>query len=134
MSTAINGPVKGSGTHAALLHLQRMGGKASPADLMTQLVWDGSLARFQKLIIKPLEHERLVMRRDDLVTLTSRGATFLAPSTAAPAASAYVAPHRPLQARPRPAALSLRPGATDYRSIPSRIGEQIIAHGEKAVA
>lgn len=135
MTTAIKGPVKGSGAYTALQHLQRMGGQASPTDLMTQLVWQGTLARFLQQIVKPLERERLVLQStSDLVTLTSRGATFLNPPNAAPAPSAYVAPIRPLQTRPRPAALSLRPGATDYRSIPSRIGDQVIAHGEKAAA
>lgn len=135
MTASIKGPNKGSGAYTAPQHLQNMGGQAGRADLMAQLVWGDTPGRFQRLIVGPLERMRLVLRRDNLVTLTSRGVTFLTPvdeaATPVPP-GAYAAPFRPLRASHRPAAFALRPGAADYRSIPSRIGEQLVAHGEKA--
>jgi len=137
MIAPIKGPTKGSGAYTALQHLQNVGGQATPADLMTQLVWSDTPGRFQRLIVGPLERQRLVLRRDDLVALTNRGVTFLTPSAEAAAPvppGPYAAPFQPLRALHRPAALALRPGAADYRTIPSRIGEHVIAHGKKAVA
>ena len=126
---AMKGPNKGSGAYQALQHLQNMGGQATPAALMVQLQWSEKPGRFQRLIIGPLERQRLVFRRDDLVTLTSRGGMFLDPAASpAPAAPAVTcaAPGRPLTPQNRPRARVLRPGAFDYQGIPSlHAGRQV---------
>lgn len=125
----MKGPNKGSGAYQALQYLQRMGGQATPAALMVQLQWSKKPGRFQRLIIGPLERQRLVLRRDDLVTLTSRGGMFLDPAAMpAPAAPAVtcIAPGRPLSPKNRPSACVLRPGAFDYQGIPSlHAGRQV---------
>jgi hypothetical protein len=129
MTSAIKGPNKGSGAYQALQHLQKMGGQATPAALMSQLLWEQTPGRFQRLIVGPLERQRLVLRRDEALTLTSRGQAYLDPaSSPAPAAasSAYPVPSRPLSPCNRPSARVLRPGAFDYQGIPSlHAGKQV---------
>ena len=128
MSGSIKGPTKGSGAYLALQHLQKLAGLATADNLMVQLTWSDTPARFQRLIVGPLERMRLVMRRGDQVSLTARGATFLDPTALppAPAACSYVAPQRVLSPRNRPSVRCIRPGAFDYRDIPSlHAGKQV---------
>lgn len=121
MTAAAKGPIKGSGAHLALVHLEKMGGAASVANLMLQLIWTDTPGQFRRLVLGPLDRREFVRLQDEQISLTTAGKKFLSPTVdaaalAAPAGS-YVAPARPLSVRHRP--VVLRPGAFDYRDIPS---------------
>lgn len=124
-------PVPGSGSYLALVHLEKMGGTATIAGLLLQLLWAETPGKFQRLVIGPLERRGLVLRRDEQLSLTAVGAKLLNPAAdasalAAPAGS-FVPPARPLSSRNRPRVAILRPGALDYRGIPSRLADQQVA-------
>lgn len=124
-------PVPGSGSYLALVHLDKMGGIATIENLMLQLLWTETPGQFQRLVIGPLDRRGLVVRRDEQLSLTVVGAKLLNPAAdvsalAAPAGS-FVAPARPLSSKHRPRLMVLRPGALDYRGIPSRLANQEVA-------
>lgn len=124
-------PVPGSGSYLALVHLEKMGGIATIESLMLQLLWTETPGQFQRLVIGPVDRRGLVLRRDEQLRLTHVGAKLLNPaadvsSLAAPAGS-YIPPMRPLSSVNRPRFAILRPGALDYRGIPSRLADQQVA-------
>lgn len=124
-------PVPGSGSHLALVHLEKMGGTATIESLMLQLLWTETQGQFQRLVIGPLDRRGRVLRRDEQLSLTPVGAKILNPvadvsALAAPAVT-FVAPARPLSSMHRPRLAILRPGALDYCGIPSRLANQEVA-------
>lgn len=124
-------PVPGSGSYLALVHLEKMGGVATIESLMLQLLWTETPGQFQRLVIGPLDRRGLVLCRDEQLSLTAVGTKLLNPAAdvsamAAPAGS-FVSPARPLTSRHRPRVAILRPGALDYRGIPSRLADQQVA-------
>jgi len=140
MSAPRKGPNAGSRAYLALVELHKAGGQINVPDFMTAAGWAESEGQFDRIVIKPLAHFRLAFRRGNLLVLTDSGLAFLGAAGAvpmsepvvAPPASAYVM--RPLSTRNMPRPSVMRPGALDYREIPSRMGDLCIPHGEKAAA
>jgi len=124
-------PAPGSGSYLALMHLEKMGGVATIESLMLQLLWPETPGQFQRLVIGPLDRRGLVVRRDEQLSLTAVGVKFLNPTVNVTALAkpdgSFVPPARPLSSRHRPRVAILRPGALDYRGIPSRLANQEVA-------
>jgi hypothetical protein len=140
MTAPRKGPNAGSRAYLALVELQKAGGKVDAADFMKAAGWVESAGHFERMIVKPLEHFRLVFRRGSMLVLTDSGLAFLGAAGAVPMPEAVVTPPasaygmRPLSARNMPRMAVIRPGSLDYREIPSRMGDLYIPHGAKAAA
>lgn len=136
----IKGPRAGSRAHSVLVYLQAAKGEATSAVLARVVAWLGSPRAFDEDVIGPLAREGLVSKRATVVVLSERGSLFLNPPAPQDPKSVvlvtgrYVAPQRPLSTHNRPRIASMRPGALDYREIPSRMSGQLLQHGEKAAA
>lgn len=134
------GPRAGSRAHSVLAYLQARGGEAGQTVLARVVAWMGSPLAFNEGVIGPLVREGFVSTRNGVVVLSKQGALFLNPPAPVDPASVvlvtgrYVAPQRPLSAQNRSRLASMRPGALDYRDIPSRLSSHLLQHGEKAVA
>lgn len=140
MSAPRKGPNAGSRAYLALVGLHKAGGQVNAADFMKAADWAASPAHFDRMVVKPLEHFRLMFRRGDLLVLSDSGLAFLGAAGVVPMPEQVTAPApcayqmRPLAVRNMPRLAVMRPGALDYREIPSRIGDLCIPHGEKAAA
>jgi hypothetical protein len=140
MSAPRKGPNAGSRAYLALVELHKAGGQVEAADFMKAAGWTASPGRFDQMVVKPLERFRLVFRRGTLLVLSDGGLAFLGAAGAVPMPEPVVTPAagtyvmRPLAARNMPRLPVMRPGALDYREIPSRMGDLCIPHGEKAAA
>ena len=136
----IKGPRAGSRAHSVLVYLQAAKGEAAQAVLARVVAWLGSPRAFDEEVIGPLVRENFVSKRAGSIVLSERGALFLnppapqEPEDVVLVAGRYVAPQRPLSTQNRPRLASMRPGALDYREIPSRMGDQWVQHGQKAAA
>lgn len=136
----IKGPRAGSRAHSVLAYLQAAKGEATQAALARVVAWLGSPRSFDEEIIAPLVREEFVSKRGGSVVLSKRGALLLnppapkGPKEVDVVKGRYVAPQRPLSTQNRPRLVSMRPGALDYREIPSRMGDQWVQHGQKAAA
>lgn len=136
----IKGPRAGSRAHSVLVYLQAAKGEAPPTVLARVVAWLGSPRAFDEDVIGPLVREGFVSKRATVVVLSERGALFLNPPALQDPAPVvlvpgrYVAPQRPLSTQNRPRLASMRPGALDYREIPSRMSDRLLQHGQKAAA
>ncbi|MEH6436684.1 hypothetical protein [Massilia sp. DD77] len=135
----INGPRPGTRAHAALLHLDGAG-LVSAAALMGAVNWKRNSHEFTREIVDALVRLRVAEITGASIAITRLGQLYLRPPAveAAPqlqlVTGRYVPPQRALSAQNRPRVVSMRPGALDYREIPSRMSSQLLQHGEKAVA
>lgn len=136
----IKGPRAGSRAHSVLIYLQAANGEATPAVLARVVAWLNSPRSFDEEVIGPLVREDFVSKRGGSVVLSKRGVLLLNPPAPQEPEEVdvvkgrYVAPQRPLSTKNRPRLASMRPGALDYREIPSRMGDQWVQHGQKAAA
>jgi hypothetical protein len=133
------GPRRGSFAYRALKCLHAMG-FAGAATWKDESAFKQSAREFDCEVVQQLLVWRLVEAKGDLYQVTAAGRSYLGFVDVASAESTsmtpgpYVPPRLPLQPQNRPALRVMRPGALDYRAIPSRMGDQIIPHGAKAVA
>ena len=133
------GPRIGSLAHHVLLGLLRHGGASNQSTLFRALGGGRSPKDFDENVIGSLVRQGLVATNGEGIALTPRGRLFIdPPSTVAdapvlPVLGRYVAPVRPLSSanRPKP---PMRPGALDYRDIPSRMADALVDHVVKAAA
>lgn len=136
----IKGPRAGSRAHSVLVYLQAAKGEATPAVLARVVAWLGSPQAFDEDVIGPLARDGFVSKRAAVIVLSEHGSRFLNPpapqdpETIVLVTGRYVPPQRPLSMHNRPRIASMRPGALDYREIPSRMSGQLLQHGEKAAA
>jgi hypothetical protein len=91
---------------------------------MTMASFLQSRSEFNRDVIQPLLLWKLVARHNDGYCTTGAGLRFLGvlvkeETPAAPAPGRYVPPRRDLSVTHRPALRVMRPGAFDYREIPS---------------
>jgi hypothetical protein len=142
MTAPRKGPRVDSQGYRALEQLHKLGGEAHITTWMKAAGWTGSIAVFDREIVGALLRFQVVTRPGAQLVLTDSGREHLGVGAAAPAPAPtqdipltrYVAPMRPLSAKHRPGVRPMRPGALDYRDIPSRMGDKLIPHGAKAAA
>ena len=136
----IKGPRAGSRAHSVLIYLQAAKGEATQAFLARVVAWLGSPRSFDEEVIGPLVREDFVSKRGGSVVLSKRGSLLMNPPAPQEPEEVdvvkgrYVAPQRPLSTQNRPRLVTMRPGALDYRDIPSRMSGQLLQHGQKAAA
>jgi hypothetical protein len=138
MTAPRKGPRVDSQGYRALEQLHKLGGEAHITTWMKAAGWTGSIAMFDREIVGALLRFQVVTRPGAQLVLTDSGREHLgvapAASTPAPAmepapgipVSRYVAPVLPLSAKHRPGVRVMRPGAFDYRDIPSLQADQRI--------
>lgn len=136
----VKGPRAGSRAHSVLVYLRAANVGVAQTVLARVVAWMGSPRAFEEDVIGPLVREGFVSKRGTDVVLSAHGTFFLAPPAPQEpepvvlVEGRYVAPQRPLSLRNRPRLTVMRPGALDYRDIPSRMGDQYVQHGKKAAA
>ena len=136
----IKGPRAGSRAQSVLVYLQAAKNGATQAVLARVVAWMGSPTAFDEEVIGPLVREGFVSKRGQDIVLSQHGILFLnppapqEPDAVVLVAGRYVPPQRPLSMGNRPRLASMRPGALDYREIPSRMSDQLLQHGRKAAA
>jgi hypothetical protein len=119
--------------------LYALGGSATAAAWMKACLWKTTVFDFERTVIAPLTLDRHIHERSELRILTDGGMVRIgqmeAPVVPAGvvAGQRYVAPVRALSARHVVRVRPLREGSLDYRNIPSRFGDQRVAHSAKAV-
>jgi hypothetical protein len=134
MTAPRKGPNAGSRAYLALMELHKAGGQVEAADFMKAADWAASPGHFDRMVVKPLERFRLVFRRGTLLVLSDGGLAFLGAAGAVPMPEQVVTPGagtyemRPLAARNMPRMAVMRPGALDYRDIPSRCSNISVAY------
>lgn len=132
------GPRYGSRAYIGLQLLHHLGPLAT-TDWMNHVAVSKSAVKFDREVVAPLTFWKLIdINEAGLFAIAHAGLDFLGyqvkelvEQESAPAR--YVHPMQPLSARHR-VVRPIRSGAFDYRSHPSRIGDQLIEHGAKAVA
>jgi hypothetical protein len=140
MTAPRKGPRTDSRAYLALVQLHKDGGQAEPVAWMQAVSWTDGLGHFKRVVVNPLLQFRLVIERGAKIALTDHGLTFLGAAGAAPAPervitpATYVPPQRGLSARHMPRLAVMRPGALDYRDIPSRMGDLLIPHATTTAA
>lgn len=133
------GPREGSRAHRALKALHEHGDMYEAA-WMIKAAYDHSPSEFYRSVVQPLLGWKLVKEHGISYRVTPAGRACLGVSDVPDVEpvitpGTYVPPMgRPLSAQYRPGLRVMRPGALDFREIPSRIGEQIIQYGAKAAA
>jgi len=136
----IKGPRAGSRAHSVLVYLQAAKGEAAPAVLARVVAWLGSPRTFDEDVIGPLARDGFVSKRAAVIVLSERGSLFLNPPAPQDPESIvlvtgrYVPPQRPLSTHNRPRIASMRPGALDYRDIPSVYASQRIPYKSSLAA
>ena len=132
-------PRKGSGAYLALKALHSLEGQALVARWHATAIATG-VARASRLdewdgIVQTLIKTGMVFRRQDQFSISDEGLEWLGvpaevvprdPPEAAPAR--YTPPMRPLSAKHRVNLRAMREGAFDYRDIPSRHGDELVAY------
>ena len=119
-----SGPRRGSLAYRALSCLHALG-ESGAAGWKEECGFGQSSRVFDSEVIQQLLVWRLVGNNGELYLVTAAGLSYLgfAPATPVnntpPASGPYVPPRLPLSARNRPALRGMRPGAFDYRDIPS---------------
>lgn len=143
MNAARKGPRTDSQGYRALEKLHKLGGQADSAALMCAAGWTGSVSLFDLEIVGSLLRYQVVTKRGTQLVLATSGYAFLGVAPVAPVAGEqtpdtpmgrYVPPMRGLSSKYMPRLAVIRPGALDYRAIPSLFGDQRIPHGAKAAA
>ena len=130
MSAPRKGPSAGSRAYLALVALHKAGGQADVDDFMKAASWVESAGQFERQVVKPLAHWRLVAVRGSMLVLTDSGLAFLGATGAVAVPelvitpATYVPPMRTLSACYRSPVRIVRDGAFDYRDIPSRHGDE----------
>jgi len=128
-----NGPRRGSLAYRALSCLHALG-ESDAAGWKEECGFGQSSRVFDCDVIQQLRVWRLVDGRGDVYLVTAAGRSYLgvAPTTpvnnAPPASGPYVPPKLPLSPRNRPALRGMRPGAFDYRDIPSVLAGRPVAY------
>lgn len=128
-------PRRGSSPHLCLSALNNIGGEASVQALMKVRNWKGKIAPFRADILERLIRCDLLVMAGDQCAITAAGRKYLGVKleeaqgpAAEPAGPRYVAPMRPLNLAkhfpPRP----LRLDGAEYQTIPSRMGEELVAY------
>jgi hypothetical protein len=136
MTAIRKGPRVDSQGYRALEQLHKLGGIAHITTWMKAVNWPGSIAMFDREIVGSLLRFQVVTRPGAQLVLTDSGREHLGVSAAAstpaqePApdtpVTRYVAPIQALSAKYRPGVRAMRPGAFDYRDIPSLQADQRI--------
>lgn len=137
--SSYKGPRIGSLAHHVLLELLKHGGACNESVLFRTLGGGRARKDFDENVIGSLVRQGLAATNGEGIGLTPRGRLFIDPpsqDTDAPVPvvlGRYVAPIRPLSIanRPKP---PMRPGALDYRDIPSRMADALVDHVVKAAA
>jgi len=130
----IKGTRTGSRAHSVLVYLQAAKGEATQPVLARVVAWLGSPRSFDEDVLGPLVREGFVSKRGGDVLLSSHGRLFLNPPAPQDPTSIvlvtgrYVAPQRPLSTHNRPRLATMRPGALDYRDIPSVCAAQRVPY------
>ncbi len=134
------GPRPNSRPFKALALLSDVGGRLNKSDLASEMNWTESRRKFQVSIIDVLAHFLMVVDNGPEISILPAGLRHLGKdaksTTCQPAVVAgprYVPPQRPLSSKYQLRIPGGRPGALDYQSAPSRIGDARIPHGVKAV-
>jgi hypothetical protein len=127
-------PRRGSSPHLVLTALNNVGGEASIETLMKVRNWNGRLPKFRDDILQHLVRCDLIELSGNWCVITNTGRKYLGIKVeeqgyiGIPAAPRIVQKDRPLNLSrhfpPRP----LRPGADDFRSVPSVMGGQRVAY------
>jgi hypothetical protein len=140
MTAPRKGPRADSRAHFGLKQLHSYGGRAIPRDWMVAVGWQATVGEFERQVVGPLLLHSLVVKSGIDYVVTGGGRDYLGILPDAPAPTltltpgAYVPPIRPLSSKYMPGMRITRPGALDYKAFPSRVGDQLIPHGEKAAA
>lgn len=119
------GPRPGSWAHQALAALHKAGGRATVVEWMKAVGWPAPTGRFNREVTSRLLEFRLIEQDRLHLVLADAGLRFLGVLEAAPveepviAPAPYAPPARPLSQLHRPRVRVMRPGAFDYRDIPS---------------
>lgn len=133
------GPREGSRAHRALKSLHEHGDMYEAA-WMIKAAYDRSPLEFHRSVVQPLLAWGLIQENGVSYRVTRAGRALLGVPEVMEAArvvtpGTYVPPMgRPLSAKNRPGVRVMRPGALDFRDIPSRMGEQVVQYGAKAAA
>ena len=137
----VAGPRVGTRAHKALTYLDgAQAGGISLGVLMKAVDWKRNGSDFNREVVDTLIQYGLAACCAEGVTITRRGELFLHPQAPQDApqlqmvVGRYVAPIRVLSAKNRPRVATMRPGALDYRDVPSRMSNQLKPHGQKAPA
>lgn len=132
---AISAPGAGTRAYIGLEKLNQAGGSLSTLSWARAFGWSGSYSTFMTAVINPLLAREMVFLYHDHYKITEAGRARLgiavddAPVSAPTLAGAAYAPTpRPLSAKNMTRMPLTREGALDYRDIPSRVGDQLIAH------
>ncbi|MES2126671.1 MAG: hypothetical protein V4463_05310 [Pseudomonadota bacterium] len=139
MSRKSVGPRAGSRTGIALQALFDIGGQAAETEWRTATARTCPFTIIQwEAAIQGLLNGAMIFQRRDRFEITDYGRTWLgvvveaAPSAEWAVPGRYVPPMRPLSPRFMTRMPSTRDGALDYQDIPSRMGDERIAHRSKA--
>lgn len=128
------GPKAGSRAYDALRHLHAMGGRAERLSWFNSSKITESLTSFSTLVSGLITQGVVKMNANELL-LTDQGrewlgeVTIMAPCAQQVVGPRYAPPQRELRPSLSPRAVSLRPGAQDFRQIPSRYGDERVAYG-----
>jgi hypothetical protein len=128
-------PRRGSAAATGLITLQGMGGMATVSAWLRAKGWRASRALFFSDVVDRLMRAQLVILEGERFIITNAGYKYLgvkiegeAEAPATPVGPRYAAPMRALNiGRHRPARI-IRPGSMDFREIPSRIGDDLVAY------
>lgn len=127
-------PRKGSAAADGLIALQGMGGVATLAAWTRAIGWRSSLTQFEISVADRLRRAGLILACKSGLAITDAGYSYLGVKIVdesvprKPVGPRYVAPDRPLNVKRMPSPFVMRAGAMDFRSIPSRIGDERIPY------
>ena len=133
------GPRRESRAYKGLVKLHANGGSLSAHTWTRTLMWSDSFSTFLTAVVAPLEAAGLIGHYHDVFKITPKGLAHLGIAFGTPmpepltvAGGRYVPSQRTLSSKNMTRMPLTREGALDYRDIPSRVGDQFIAHGKKA--
>jgi hypothetical protein len=127
---SLSGPRHGSRAYRSLVALYQCGAMGE-AEWMEMSSFLQSRAEFQRDVVQQLLHWKLIATHQDGHRILEAGLRYLGvlpeeEKPGVPATGRYVPPRQDLSARNRPALRVMRPGAFDYRDIPSvHAGKQV---------
>lgn len=133
-----HGPRTDSRAYFALQQLHNYGGTVIVQEWIVAVGWQATMGVFDRQVIGPLLQHGLIVKRGVDLVITGRGKAYIGAADPVPepviTPGTYVPPMRALAAKYMPRLAVIRPGALDYRDIPSRMGDLLIPHGAKAAA